>query len=245
MTTSTSPIRIGCSQWTIPAELAGKFADAESHLERYAGRLNAVEINTSFQKDHRRRTYGTWASVTPAGFRFAVKLPKHITHGSRLADHSAISYFLPDVSGLEDRLGVLLVQLPPSLAFSDDVCGTFFSVLRERFAGGIACEPRHASWFTPEVDDALAKRQVARIAADPAASPQAAEPGGWPGLVYYRLHGTPSLHSSSYNSDYLTALADNLRRRAHSAEVWCMFDNTLLGAATANALVLTAMVGAL
>jgi uncharacterized protein YecE (DUF72 family) len=245
MTTPTSNIRIGCSQWTIPAELARDFSEAESHLERYSGRLSAVEINTSFLKNHRRRTYETWASVTPAGFRFAVKLPKHITHGSRLADHSALSYFLPEVSGLGDKLGVLLVQLPPSLAFSDDVCSTFFTVLRERFPGGIACEPRHASWFTPEVDDALAKRHVARVAADPAASQQAAEPGGWPGLVYYRLHGTPSVFSSSYSSDYLAGLAANLHKRAQSAEVWCMFDNTLLGAATANALALTAMVGRL
>ena len=201
-------IRIGCSQWAIPPDLAGAFPDAESHLERYAGRLNAAEINTSFQKQHRRRTYATWAAATPPSFRFAVKLPKHITHASRLADHSAISYFLPDVAGLGDRLGVLLVQLPPSVAFSEDVCGMFFTVLRERFAGGIACEPRHASWFTPEVGDALAKRRVARVAADPAPSAQAAEPGGWPGLVYYRLHGTPQVYSSSYSDDYLAALAD-------------------------------------
>jgi uncharacterized protein YecE (DUF72 family) len=237
----TSPIRVGCSQWDIPAGYAASFAGGESHLERYASRFNAVEITSSFQKQHRRRAYATWASVVPADFRFAVKLPKHITHSSRLADYSAIGYFLPDVAGLGDKLAVLLVQLPPSLAYGQEVCTTFFTVLRERFAGGIVCEPRHASWFSPEVDDTLAACRVARAAADPASSPQAAEPGGWSGLVYYRLHGAPRIYYSSYGDDYLAALAEKLRAQARSAEVWCVFDNTAVGAAAGNALALTAM----
>jgi uncharacterized protein YecE (DUF72 family) len=77
---------------------------------------------------------------------------------------------------------------------------------------------------------------VARVGADPAVVPVAAEPGGWGGLVYYRLHGSPRTYYSTYPVDQLEAVARKLRDAARSAEVWCIFDNTAAFAATANAL---------
>lgn len=231
-------IRIGCAGWTIPADCAASFPAGASHLQRYAGRFNAVEINTSFNKPHRRKTYEDWAAVVPPGFQFTVKLWKQITHTSRLADLSALGYFLPDVRALGDRMGPLLVQLPPSLAFDAVAAGGFFSALRDRFTGSVVCEPRHSSWFAPEADDLLQSFQVARVAADPAPTPLAAQPGGWPGLVYYRLHGTPPLYNSAYDDAYLQALATSLSEKAQVAPVWCIFDNTATGAATRNALAL-------
>ena len=77
---------------------------------------------------------------------------------------------------------------------------------------------------------------MARVAADPAVVPAAAEPGGWDGLVYYRLHGSPKVYYSAYPDEYLEALAKTLVRAAKSADVWCIFDNTAAFAATANAL---------
>jgi uncharacterized protein YecE (DUF72 family) len=146
--------------------------------------------------------------------------------------------FLAEAGALGDKLGPLLVQLPPSLAFGAPVVKKFFAALRERFAGAVACEPRHASWFKPAADRLLVGFQVARVAADPSVVPAAAEPGGWDGLAYYRLHGTPRMYYSSYPAEYLDALAGRLAREAGSAAVWCIFDNTALGAATANALAL-------
>jgi uncharacterized protein YecE (DUF72 family) len=231
-------LRIGCAGWTIPGDHAAHFPAGESHLQRYSKRFNAVEINTSFNKLHRRKTYEDWAAVAPPGFQFAVKLWKQITHTSRLADLAALGYFLPDVRSLGDKMGPLLVQLPPSLAFDAVVVGTFFSALRDRFTGGVVCEPRHATWFTPEADDLLNTFQVARVAADPAPTAPAAQPGGWPGLVYYRLHGAPPLYYSAYDDAYIQALAASLREKAQGAPVWCIFDNTAMGAATGNALTL-------
>ena len=77
---------------------------------------------------------------------------------------------------------------------------------------------------------------MARVAADPAVVPAAAEPGGWDGLVYYRLHGSPKMYYSAYPDEYLEALAKTLSGPRKSADVWCIFDNTAAGAATANAL---------
>ena len=78
--------------------------------------------------------------------------------------------------------------------------------------------------------------QVARAAADPAPVPEAAQPGGWTGLVYYRLHGSPEMYSSNYSAAYLDTLAQTLSSAVQAVPTWCIFDNTALGAATANAL---------
>src|ERR1700735_1262435 len=79
-------IRIGTAGWSIPKYCAGEFPVGGSGLERYAARFNCTEINSSFYRPHRRTTYERWAHSVPAGFRFAVKLPKAITHERRLND---------------------------------------------------------------------------------------------------------------------------------------------------------------
>jgi uncharacterized protein YecE (DUF72 family) len=231
-------VRIGTAGWSIPKECAGSFPAAGSHLERYGAVLNAVEINTSFYRPHRTATYERWAAAVPDSFRFAVKIPKTITHERRLKEsREPLGRFLSEVIGLGPKLGPLLVQLPPSLAFQDDVSDTFLGGLRDRFPGGIVCEPRHASWFTPKVEELLNELRIARVAADPAPVPGAGEPGGWRGLAYYRLHGSPQIYYSSYGMNDLTDAAGRLAADAAAGiETWCIFDNTAAFAATGNAL---------
>jgi uncharacterized protein YecE (DUF72 family) len=236
--TDLVPIAIGTAGWNIRSEHKPRFPSAGTHLERYARRLNAVEINSSFYRPHRPTTYERWAASVPSGFRFAVKVPKEITHTKRLSDAAEdIDRFCGQCEALGDRLGPLLVQLPPSLRYQPEVARPFFAALRDRFRGNVACEPRHASWFTSAVDQELVGFGVARVAADPAPVPGAKVPGGWPGLVYYRLHGSPKIYYSAYEPEVLGSVARNLVARAdEGGAVWCIFDNTALGAATENAL---------
>jgi uncharacterized protein YecE (DUF72 family) len=167
-----SPLWIGTAGWNVPSRYAAEVPAGGSHLERYARRLNAVEINSSFYRPHRRKTYERWAQSVPAGFRFSVKVPKVMTHEQRLADCGALlDRFVGEVTGLGDKLGVLQVQLPPQLAFDRRVADRFFRDLHQRLDARIACEPRHASWFTPEISDWLTERRIARVAADPAPVP--------------------------------------------------------------------------
>lgn len=231
-------IRIGTAAWSIPREHAAPFPTAGSHLERYGAVLNAVEINSSFYRPHRTATYERWAASVPEGFRFAVKVPKAITHERRLKDvGDLLDRFLSEVGGLGSKLGPLLVQLPPSLSFQPGISDTFLSELRSRVAGGIVCEPRHASWFVPEAETLLDGLRIARVAADPAPVPGADEPGGWRGLSYYRLHGSPRIYYSAYSAEYLAATAEVLARDAAAGvETWCIFDNTAAFAATGDAL---------
>ncbi len=238
-------LRIGCAGWTIPRAVAPAFPGEGAHLQRYARVLTGVEINTSFYRPHRPGTYGKWAAAAPGDFAFAVKVPKEITHARRLVGADAVmDRFLGEASALGERLGPLLVQLPPSLALDPTIAATFFAGLRRRFAGAIVCEPRHASWFDERGERLLRSFRVARVAADPAPVPAAARPGGWPGLVYHRLHGSPTMYRSAYAPAYLDALAARLRRHLRDRQaVWCIFDNTAEGAATADALALLTRLG--
>jgi uncharacterized protein YecE (DUF72 family) len=233
------PIHIGCAGWTIPKQHAWSFPSLGSHLERYAHCLTAVEINSSFYRPHRRATYERWAAAATNGFAFAVKAPKQITHELRLAGASgALETFLAQVSGLGDKLGPLLFQLPPSLACDSQRVRSFCGFLRTRFDGSVVCEPRHPDWFTKSADDLLAEFRITRAAADPAVVNAARDPGGWNGLLYFRLHGSPRIYYSEYQSDQLECYAKKLSCAGNDCPRWCIFDNTAAGAAVANALAL-------
>jgi uncharacterized protein YecE (DUF72 family) len=128
------------------------------------------------------------------------------------------------------------------LKFDPDAAEAFFRTLRDYFGGDIVCEPQHATWFTANVDTFLIERQAARATADPQPHPDAKQPGGWRGLAYYRLHGSPKMYYSSYSDEDITQIAGDLRRRkAEGARTWCIFDNMAEFAATANALAAAAI----
>jgi len=229
---------IGTAGWSIPRAEQRHFPAGESLLTRYAKVLPAVEINSTFYRPHRAATFERWAASVPRSFRFSVKLPQTITHENGLTKSARLlDTFLADLAPLGARLGCLLVQLPPSLVFDARLARSFFTALRKRFDRGVALEPRHASWFAQRADTLLDELRVARVAADPSRAESGGDPGGWRGLAYFRLHGSPRMYYSSYEGDFLDALATKLRdARRRRIPTWCIFDNTTLGAATGNAL---------
>ena len=237
-------IHIGTAGWTLPKDHAPHFpppGDAKlTHLQRYAHRLQCVEINSSFHRPHMRKTWERWAATTPPDFRFSVKLPKSITHEAKLNNAGALlQAFLDQATGLGSKLGPLLIQLPPSLAFDEPLAHDFLNTLRELYPATYpaALEPRHASWFNPAADRLLRSFAIARVAADPPKGhPAAATPGGFQHLHYYRLHGSPRTYYSPYTDADLTHLAHTLRSTPPTTNLWVIFDNTALGHATANAL---------
>jgi uncharacterized protein YecE (DUF72 family) len=229
---------IGTAGWTIPRETAETFPAKGSSLERYAAVLGGVEINTSFHRPHRVSTWRRWAGSVPGDFRFSVKLPRTISHQRRLAGcGDEMARFLDEVAELGAKLAILLLQLPPSFAFDVALAEDFLAGLASRTPARLAVEPRHPSWFGPEPDALLQRLGTARVAADPAVVPAAAEPGGGHDLAYWRLHGTPVMYRSSYDEARLDAWARTVRRAAAAgAETWCIFDNTASAAAMGNAL---------
>jgi uncharacterized protein YecE (DUF72 family) len=234
----SSEVRIGCAGWAIRREHSERFAHVGTHLQRYATLFNCVEINSCFYRPHRLSTYQRWAASVPDGFRFSVKLPKFITHELRLLGAAAsLEQFLSETSGLGDKRGPILVQLPPSFAFDETIAKSFFTELRDRFDGDVVFEPRHETWFGSEAESLLIEKRIARVAADPARVPSAAVPAGYDRIAYYRLHGSPRVYYSAYSPERLTEITRLIdERAARGISTWCIFDNTALGAATSDAL---------
>ncbi len=233
---------IGTAGWSIAGSEAAAFPADGTALERYSQVFSGVEVNSSFHRSHRAATWAKWAASVPEQFRFAVKIPKTITHQAKLVDVDAlVAQFAQEVGPLGDKLAVLLVQLPPKLSYDAAVAERFFTILRETIEAEIVCEPRQATWFNNEVDTMLQQLRVARVAADPALGAAAAVPGGWPGLAYWRLHGSPTMYRSSYTDGAIDLYARQIRSAIHEGrEPWCMFDNTASSAATGDALSLMA-----
>lgn len=231
----TSTLHIGCAGWNVPRDDAPHFPIEGSHLERYAAVFNGVEINSSFYRPHQPKTYARWAACTPPGFRFAVKLPRTITHDARLKNAEAlVAQFAAEAGALGGKLGVVLVQLPPSLALDTGAAGALFDLLKASFACAIACEARHATWFTAAATQLLADAGVTRVLADPVVGYQGEFVPTAP-LAYVRLHGSPRIYYSRYTPQQI---ADVHAWLAQQRAAWCILDNTAAGAAVPNALAL-------
>ena len=234
------PVTIGIAGWALPRADADLFPPAGfgSNLTRYAAVFDAVEINSSFYRPHRPETYAHWADSVPASFRFAVKLPRSVTHEKRLQDMDAdLDRFAAEAGALGEKLGWILVQTPPSLRFDPAAVTALFAGLAERFGAEqaaqsrrhlfLACEARHSSWFGGEATALLREMGVIRVVADPPAG----EPGPFIATAdqatYVRLHGSPQIYRSVYEPQRLAQVAAWLRNQSSNALV--IFDNTMSG----------------
>jgi len=150
------------------AEWKGNFypedLPASKMLPFYAERLSTTEINYTFHRIPAAKTIDNWKRLTPEDFRFALKAPQKITHFSKLRDCAdTLDYFCRVVSGLGERLGPILFQLPPNFKKDASVLGSF---LRELPSMRAAFEFRHESWFDNEIFDMLRSRNIALCTAD-------------------------------------------------------------------------------
>jgi uncharacterized protein YecE (DUF72 family) len=222
---------IGTAGWTLPKIAQSHFPEEGSHLQRYAHRLNAVEINSSFYRPHQAKTYRRWSEETDSQLRFSVKMTKVFTHEKKLdVERDDLEEWLEPVSELGSKLGALLVQIPPKLEFDRDVANRFFKHLRQTTKTLVALEPRHISWTTKPARELLDFYQITKVEADPERCPT---PPDRKKPRYIRLHGSPDIYKSNYEPKVIKAWADELQK---SPKAWVIFDNTTFGYATLNAL---------
>jgi uncharacterized protein YecE (DUF72 family) len=225
-------IFVATAGWGIPREHASRVRREGTGLQKYASALDATEINSTFYRRHQPKTFERWRDSVPAQFRFAVKLPRWITHEAALASPAdALSHFFDDVGGLGQKLGPVLVQLPASLDFNVRRARGFFRALRARFSGEVCCEPRNAGWYGPAASAMMVDYEVARVVADPARPADACLPGGTDNLRYTRWHGSPRVYWSPYADEQLLALARYVEAAPTRSSIWCVFDNTASGSA--------------
>jgi len=232
-------VTIGIAGWGLARPDLDLFPPAASgsQLQRYAARFDAVEINSSFYRPHKPDTYARWADSVPPRFRFAVKLPRSVTHEKRLLEIAPeLDRFATEAGTLGEKLGWVLVQTPPSLRFDPAAVAALFTGLRERLDAVLACEARHGSWFGEEATALLGEAGVVRVVADPPAGEPAPFVATRKDAAYLRLHGSPQIYRSVYEPQRLAQVAAWLRRQEGSALV--IFDNTMSGTQARQAVLL-------
>jgi uncharacterized protein YecE (DUF72 family) len=134
-------------------------------LEHYAGAFATVESNNAFYRLPERRVFEAWAARTPPDFDMAVKMSRYLTHILRLRDpDEPVARFVDRVGGLGDKLGPILIQLPPTLSLDlPRLEGVLERLPREL---RVAVEFRHRSWFIDDVRGTLQDRGVALCLTD-------------------------------------------------------------------------------
>jgi uncharacterized protein YecE (DUF72 family) len=221
--------------WRAPDGLYPAKLPQRRWLEHYAGQFATVEINNAFYRLPERDTFRQWADRTPDDFRFAVKMSRYLTHVKRLKDPAEpVARFLDRAEPLGDKLGPVLLQLPPTLRADPEVLDATLA----RFPREVrtAVEPRHDSWWTDEVRDVLTRHGTALCWADRKGRPttplwETAD------FRYLRMHEGRARPWPGYGR---AALGSWLERMAQGVPGYVFFNNDPGGAAVRDATALAA-----
>jgi uncharacterized protein YecE (DUF72 family) len=235
-------IVVGTSGWQYASWRGGFYPQGVPQrlwLERYAAAFATVEVNNAFYRLPERSTFEQWRSRTPEGFCFAVKMSRYLTHIKRLSDPAEpVARFLERATALEDKLGPVLLQLPPSLRADASALG---AVLKTFPAGvRVAVEPRHISWWTADVRAALEHHDAALCWSDRLGRPIAPL---WrtASFGYLRMHEGAASPRPRYGRRALGTWLDRIAGAFTREPVYVYFNNDPGGAALADAAALASM----
>jgi len=267
-------IRVGISGWRYDPWRKVFYPEGLPHrreLEFCGRHFPTVEINGSFYSLQRPEYYEQWYDETPAGFLFAVKGSRYITHMLRLSkiEKPLANFFASGVLNLREKLGPFLWQFPPMFRFSAERLARFFALLprstsqalalarrrdgrmigRSRLAIDAerplrhAVEIRHPSFMTAAFVRLLREHDIGLVVADTA--------GKWPKMfhvtadfVYVRLHGDIRIYTSGYSDRALAGWARRIRKwDREGSDVYVYFDNDVKVRAPFDALNLMRMLG--
>ncbi|NOX37093.1 MAG: DUF72 domain-containing protein [Calditrichaeota bacterium] len=240
-------IWIGTSGWSYKHWI-GRFYPSHlkpsEFLEYYVQHFDCTELNASFYRLPKPAMVEGWLTRTPPHFRLCPKLSRLITHQKKLvAVEEALASFFEVFSILKEKLGPILIQLPPSMRFDASRAQPFFQLLRERYQNyQFALEVRHDSWFDSAALNLLREYRIAFVIAHSGGRfPYLETVTG--DLVYLRFHGPGRLYASDYPDEMLETYAQKMVDWAQQGlEVWAFFNNDVEGYAVKNAKTLQSLV---
>jgi uncharacterized protein YecE (DUF72 family) len=231
--------RVGCSGWEYN-HWRGSFyphnIPRTRWFEHYTGIFDTVEINNTFYRLPEERTFARWAARAPAGFLYAVKASRFLTHMKKLKDpEEPLERLLGRMRPLAGHLGPILYQLPPGWKLDRARLEHFLQVLPTGLRHVL--EFRDTSWYSEDVARLLEQYQVARCLHDMQGSATARERVG--PFVYVRFHGSSGRYGGGYSEDRLHGWADWLHeQRTTGADVYAYFNNDVGGHAPRDAVML-------
>jgi uncharacterized protein YecE (DUF72 family) len=202
-------------------------------LSFYAKEFRTVEVNSSFYRIPFEGMIKGWWARSPSDFRFAIKVLRRITHLNKLVDCQAIlSGFLARIEGLQEKLGVLLYQLPPSLKKDLPRLSDFIKLLPSKWRHAI--EFRHDSWIDDETFNVLKEANIGYCIISAPKLKQHIEVTA--NFVYIRMHGRSQWYRYEYSEDEILWWAERINEfKDKGLDVYCYFNNDVNGYAVKNA----------
>jgi uncharacterized protein YecE (DUF72 family) len=203
--------------------------------------FRTLELNVTFYRFPQLSFLENWYAQAPADFQFAVKVPQLVTHYKQF---HGVGQLLGDFydtvgRGLLDKLGPVLFQLPPRLAYDAERLARILDCLDPAFVNVL--EFRHPSWWRDEVYDALRQRRVAFSGQSHPLLPDAVVATA--PTLYYRFHGVPHLYASPYETEFLQRVAAAVAGAPGVEQAYLYFNNDIGGSAIGNARQLLGLVG--
>lgn len=234
-----SKLHIGTSGWSYQ-HWSGNFYPYEikpaGYLEYYITKFDCVELNSSFYHLPQAATVSGWVKRTEESFRFCPKLSKYITHQLQLNNiYESLQHFFTVFEGMKFRLGPILIQLPPGMAFDLSLVSEFICMLDNYKGYRFAIEIRHKSWITDTFLNLLSEHNTGLVIADSGKRFPSCE-AVTTDFVYLRYHGREKLYASNYNDTELILIAEKIIKWLNDdKEVWVFFNNDYGGFAPKNA----------
>lgn len=236
----TKKIHIGTSGWSYKDWKGLYYPEnmkSTDWLNFYAKQFDITEINTRLYHLPKKQTVVNWTEKVPDNFRFCPKISRYITHIKRLKDsEESLEKFFDVFEPMKNKMGPVLVQLPPSLKFDATVAEHFFKVLKHDYREyEFAFEVRHETWLHNDSLDLMAKYDIAFVVSQSGV--------GFPYSemvtsknIYIRFHGPEQLYASLYTDEMLQSFADKFKKWIKEGHIiWVFFNNDFYGYAIQNA----------
>ena len=227
---------IGCSGFHYK-DWRGKFYPeklaVKNWFDYYTRFFDTVELNVTFYRFPQLSFLQNWYQKSPEHFRFSVKAPKAITHYKQFHDSARmITDFYETINnGLQEKLGPVLFQLPPRLAYDEERLERIINSLNPSFNNVV--EFRHESWWRDDVYKELAERNITFCGMSHPTLPDNViinTPN-----VYYRFHGVPDLYRSPYSKEFLQGVVNAVKNNSHAKAGWFYFNNDFDAVGVRNA----------
>lgn len=240
MTIKSADLHIGTSGWSYKHWVEifyPKDIKPDKYLEYYLTRFDCVELNSSFYNLPRETTVTGWMNRTPETFRFCPKLSRLITHQMQLKNiELALHKFFDVFEGMKNRLGPVLIQLPPGLSYDKPLICNFLNLLKEHYNQyRFAVEVRNKSWINDSFFGLLSQFGISFVIADSGNRYPYFETVTTD-FLYMRFHGREQLYASDYSENDLKSYAEKITVWLNEGkEVWVFFNNDYYCYAVKNA----------
>ena len=227
---------IGCSGFYYK-DWRGKFYPEglaqKNWFEYYCSHFNTIELNVTFYRFPKLSFAEGWYRKSPKDFTFSVKAPRAITHYKKFTDTERLIGDFYEVihTGLKEKLGCVLFQLPPKYDYSEEKLEKIINSLDTSFQNVL--EFRHQSWWQEKVYEELSGHNITFCGMSHPSLPDTVVKNT--PVLYYRMHGKSELYRSLYSPAELKKLSDDIKRSRKVKEAYIYFNNDIDAAAINNA----------